>query len=585
MRTRSPALAGLRFYGTEYAVMRGSAFQWCLGLALTGLLLAGCQSPSRTASAAHTKPDIQKSVPIEQWDLTLNDTEEKRVEAFSRFAAGVSLEIQEQSDDALEEFFRAGLADPANERLVMDVARRLIQGHQLEKASILLGKSSEVSGASANLLTLLGLVYAEQNRYDEAIAANQKAIQKDPSVLAPYRGLVQVYLKQDNTAGALNALDAATRADKVPASYTLELAELYAYFIRQKPNDSELAKMRMKEALDTVYAGKPDTVNVLQKLADGYLFLKDITKTTEIYLDMLERFPNTPGIRERLTSLYIQSGDKANAIKLLETLVKENPTRSPEAYYLLARLLRDEKKYGEAADQLERMLIVKEDAEPAYYELAEIHNLNNQPELALAVLDKAKVKFGESFVNRFYRAVTFNRLKKYDKAVEQLTAAEVIARATSPERLNENFYFQLGSTYERNKDYPQAVKYFEKCLQMDPDFAEALNYLGYMWAERGENLDRAKAMIEKAVKQEPDNAAFLDSMAWVLYKQNKPQPALEWMQKAMKHVEEEDPTLYDHLGDIYSSLKDYSKAREAWQKSIKIEPNDEVKKKLESAPR
>ncbi|MGV3754750.1 MAG: tetratricopeptide repeat protein, partial [Verrucomicrobiota bacterium] len=166
-----------------------------------------------------------------------------------------------------------------------------------------------------------------------------------------------------------------------------------------------------------------------------------------------------------------------------------------------------------------------------------------------------------------------------------LTAGEAMARATAPERLTHLFYFQLGAAYERNKEHAEAVKYFEKCLEMEPDFAEALNYLGYMWAERGENLERAKILIEKALKQEPENAAFLDSMAWVLFKLNQPKPALDWMLKAMKHIEEEDATLYDHLGDIYASMKDYPKAREAWEKSLKIEVSDEVKKKLESAPK
>jgi tetratricopeptide (TPR) repeat protein len=120
---------------------------------------------------------------------------------------------------------------------------------------------------------------------------------------------------------------------------------------------------------------------------------------------------------------------------------------------------------------------------------------------------------------------------------------------------------------------------------MEPDFAEALNYLGYMWAERGENLERAKKLIEKAVEQEPDNAAFQDSMAWVLFKMNRAEAALPWMLKAMKNNEEEDATLFDHLGDIYASMKDYSKARDAWERSLKIESNAEVKRKLETAPK
>lgn len=565
--------------------MRFPAVIACLGLAVS-VLLTGCQSPADKADSAPRKaPQDQASLPIDKWDFTLDKDAELRIEAFARFAAGVSDELQDKGEEALEEFFRSALADSKNEKLVLDVARRLIQGRQLEKAVILLGKSAENPDASPNLLVLLGLVYADQDRVEEAETVNRRVMKKAPKSLAPYRSLVQLYLKKENPAAALNVLGEASKIEGAGFDFYLDLAELYALFLRQNPTKKELVKSDMRAALDTVYDTKPENAVVLQKLAEGYQFIDEVPRATDLYMELLKRYPNAPGVQERLTNIFLKGGDKNKAMELLRGMVRDNPTGRPEAYFILANLLREEKKYGEAAEQLERMLIVKDDAEMAYYELTELHNLNEQPEKALLVLAKAKTKFGESFMNRFYRSITYNRLKQYGKAIEELTAAEVLARATSPERLTHLFYFQMGAAYERDKKHEEAVKYFEKCLEMEPDFAEALNYLGYMWAERGENLERAKVLIEKAVKQEPDNAAFLDSMAWVLFKLNQPKPALEWMLKAMKINEEEDATLYDHLGDIYASLKDYSKAREAWEKSLKIEVSEEVKKKLDSVPK
>ncbi|HEY1173310.1 MAG TPA: tetratricopeptide repeat protein [Verrucomicrobiae bacterium] len=566
--------------------MRHSGLIGCLGVAAS-LLLAGCQSSAPKSSAGPAKPVLvtAEGIPVEKWDLTLDKAGEQRVEAFARFSAGISLELQEKGDEALEEFFRSALSDPKNEQLVLDVARRLMQARQLEKAAVLLAESGKNPDASANMLTLLGAVYALQDRVEDSVAANRRAMQKAPKSLGPYRNLVDLYLKKENHAAALNTLNEASKVEGATPDYYLGLAELYGFYLRSKPDQAELVKPNAKAALDKVYEAKPENAEVLQKLAEGYQFIKDTARATNLYLELLKRFPNAPGLKERLTNLFIQGGEKDKAIDLLQKMIRENPTRHPEAYFILANLLREEKKYTEAADQLERMLIVKDDAEPAYYELAEIHNLNEKPEQAMLVLDKAKRRFGESFVNRFYRAITYNRLKKYDLAVEQLTAAEIMARATAPERLTAQFYFQMGAAFERNKQHDQAVTYFEKSIELEPDFAEAMNYLGYMWAERGENLERAKVLIEKALNQEPENAAFLDSMAWVLFKLNQPKPALEWMLKAMKHVEEEDATLFDHLGDIYASMKDYGKAREAWEKSLKIEVNNDVKKKLDSVPK
>jgi len=111
---------------------------------------------------------------------------------------------------------------------------------------------------------------------------------------------------------------------------------------------------------------------------------------------------------------------------------------------------------------------------------------------------------------------------------------------------------------------------------------EALNYYGYMLADRGIKLDRARGMIEKAVRLEPKNAAYVDSLGWVLFKLGKTQDGLVQIQKAIQLSDTEpDATLYEHLGDIYAALNQPDKAREAWQKSISLEPNPTVQKKLE----
>src|SRR5258706_15303 len=220
--------------------------------------------------------------------------------------------------------------------------------------------------------------------------------------------------------------------------------------------------------------------------------------------------------------------------------------------------------------------------EPAYYDLAGAQINLNQPRSALETLRDAREKFQESFVGEYYTALAYSRMKDYTNALRHYTGAEVIARATATNRLTHQFYFQLGSAYERNQKFQEAETYFRKVLAQAPDSSEAFNYLGYMWAERGEILQEAREMIEKAVKLEPKNAAYLDSLGWVLFKLDKPQEALPHILKAIEQTEEPDATLYDHLGDIYAALRKSDKAREAWQKAISIEPSEQIEKKLKS---
>jgi tetratricopeptide (TPR) repeat protein len=104
-----------------------------------------------------------------------------------------------------------------------------------------------------------------------------------------------------------------------------------------------------------------------------------------------------------------------------------------------------------------------------------------------------------------------------------------------------------------------------------------------MWAEQGENLERAKELIEQALKAEPKSAAYLDSMAWVLFKLKQPKAALDYLLEAVKLSEEPDATLYDHLGDIYAELKEIEKAHDAWRKSLAVEDSPAVRQKLPAA--
>jgi tetratricopeptide (TPR) repeat protein len=220
------------------------------------------------------------------------------------------------------------------------------------------------------------------------------------------------------------------------------------------------------------------------------------------------------------------------------------------------------------------------DSQQIYFDIAAVQLALQKPREAIDALDKARRRYRQSFVGEFYTGLAYMRLKEYTNALDHFTAAEIVAKVTETNRLTQGFYFELGSAHERAGRIPESVGYFEKCLGLAPDFAPALNYLGYMWAERGTNLDRARLMIEQAVKIDPTNAAYLDSLGWVLFKQGHPKEALEPIQKAVQLNEEPDATLYDHLGDVLAALKQPEQAREAWRKSLSIEPSKDVEKKL-----
>jgi tetratricopeptide (TPR) repeat protein len=220
--------------------------------------------------------------------------------------------------------------------------------------------------------------------------------------------------------------------------------------------------------------------------------------------------------------------------------VREDPTNA-QAYFLLGTLAQEARQAKKAADYFRKTVLLRPDFEPAYYEWASAQLGADQAAGALATLAQARARFAPNFLLELLSGLACAQQKAYGQALQHYAAAEVIANATDPRRLNHVFYLQVGAAHERKGDYQMAEKYFEKCLSLKPDYAEAQNYLGYMWAERGTNLVRARELLEQAVKTEPNNAAYLDSLAWVLFKLNEPAAALDQILKAVEHLESRTP--------------------------------------------
>lgn len=117
--------------------------------------------------------------------------------------------------------------------------------------------------------------------------------------------------------------------------------------------------------------------------------------------------------------------------------------------------------------------------------------------------------------------------------------------------------FWLGNLYEERGQRSKALEVWEKGLKLEPDSAPLLNCLGYTYAQDGVKLDLAEEMIKKALEQEPENGAYLDSLGWVYYKKGDIEKAKEYILMAIELIK--DPDVYEHLGDIYIELKDRQK--------------------------
>ena len=543
--------------------------------ALAAFIWSGCASFSSRKAAKITIPET-RVVQVKEDAET-----QRRIEALSRFAAGVHYEITDDQKSATEQYYQAALADLKNEELVIDVSGRLIRDGKSPEAITLLNKAAmEQKKEAGRIYALLGLAYLQTGKTNEAVTANKEAIKRAPDNLAAYQNLAGMHLQAGRTNEAKEVLLRAAARTNASPEFLIGTADILARYQRQNLFTAEENKKQTLKLLDAAAAQNPENPIVMQRIGDLYMLHSEPTKAEPIYLALMKRFPGIPGLRERLANIYIRLDRNADAEKLLQEISRENPT-DPATYFFLGSIAYEAKDYDKAAENYETALKLNPEFEPLYYDLAGVHIARQQPAEALALLGRARAKFKLSFVLEFYSGIAEGMMENWKEALSRLTSAEVLARTSEPNRLNHLFYYQLGSVNERSGNIAEAEKQMRKALELSPDYADALNYLGYMWAERGENLDEARSMIEKAVKAEPENEAFLDSMAWVLFKLKRTEEALTWMEKAIAKTEEPDATLYDHLGDIYLELKKVDLARDAYTKALAVKPDDKIKAKLE----
>jgi tetratricopeptide (TPR) repeat protein len=242
--------------------------------------------------------------------------------------------------------------------------------------------------------------------------------------------------------------------------------------------------------------------------------------------------------------------------------------------------------------------------------LADILSAQNKPEQSLAVLSEIPPGSPYSWTARLRSAVNLDTLDRGDEAIAQLKAmaaedtqlvgaqvelgdmlrekkrfAEAVEaydeaiRRTAASGLPERWtlFYDRGVALERSGQWPRAEADLLHALEMKPDQPMVLNYLGYSWIDRGENLERGLKMIEKAVELRPEDGYIVDSLGWAHYRMGDYAGAVQYLEKATELVPE-DATINDHLGDAYWQTGRLVEARYQWRRALQFGPEqDEVK--------
>jgi tetratricopeptide (TPR) repeat protein len=173
----------------------------------------------------------------------------------------------------------------------------------------------------------------------------------------------------------------------------------------------------------------------------------------------------------------------------------------------------------------------------------------------------------------------YRKAKEYPKAIQAMEQVIVL------DPKNDQAYFQLGALYDENKNKEKSIANMKRAIELNSQNAPALNYLGYTWAEMGVQLDEAEALIQRALKIEPNDGFYIDSLGWVYYQKGDYPKAVEHLERAVE-ITVDDPTIMEHLGDAYEKAGRPDRAIARYREALKkTTESDQVKRIREKVQR
>jgi tetratricopeptide (TPR) repeat protein len=196
---------------------------------------------------------------------------------------------------------------------------------------------------------------------------------------------------------------------------------------------------------------------------------------------------------------------------------------------------------------------------------------------ALQAATEAESKFPYITGFTVLRAITLSQTGNHAAAMMAFERALVTAANSNPELLDNDFFLSYGGAAERAGHFVKAAELLKKSIALDPArSAQACNYLGYMWAERGEHLAEAEQFIRRALELDPGNGAYMDSLGWVFFRQGRNEEALAELLRASEAMEQPDPVVLEHIGDVYGKLGKTADAVLYWRKALHLDPKNQL---------
>jgi tetratricopeptide (TPR) repeat protein len=499
---------------------------------------------------------------------------------------GTHAENDKRYQEAEEAFEKAVICDPDSRYLYRKLPLLLLKMGKLQGASKWLRQSIEKFPEDTEDRILLARLAIQNNELEKAIQLYREvlALSPDDETILLRIGFLQ--LEQNKFVDAENSFNAALSLN--PQSL---YAHLYLARLATKMSQPDLAAKYYKKALAQNW-----TVDLAIEVSEYYTLQKEYENAETLYRSILERYPQERNSGLGLVNVLLLQDKTKDAFTVLQEM-RQNSNDPSEIDIITARLYLRNNNLEKAATVL-KPLVLEENVDEAIYMLAVIRYQQQDIINAQTLLEKIESQsdFFEDAIS--LRVRIFIEEKQFTEATALLQKTIKDHETPSPALYtllaslymeqglfqdgystldtalivhprNTKILFEYGLLLEKENKREAAIQWMQKILKLDPDHADALNYIGYTWADLDINLDQALIYIQKAVELKPQNGYIRDSLGWVHYRMGEFDKASKEINEALK-MEPEDPYIYEHLGDIYKKLGKKKEAKQAYQKAQEL---------------
>ena len=520
------------------------------------------------------------------------------------FTLGEAHSLENSPIKALENYKLALIYDKDSSHIHYRMALEFVKLGLISQAVAECERAIGIDPSHKDSSLLLGGLLSAMNIFDSALGVYQKALKHYPDDFEISLFIGMLYGEKGDFDKAIEHFRKMALNKKLNKNPDGQSKVWYylgqAYMEKPKPNFKNAESAYM-----TSLAIKPNTQTVLA-LGEIYEFQNENKKLEKLLSGYQKNQNKDPLIAEKLSQIYIKNNQLGKALEQLK-IIESQDDKFLNVSFKIALILIEQKKFNMAIKKLSSLLKKTSGSEKIHFYLGSLYeqvkdypsaieSFNHIPPSSRYYQDSVihasylyqltgkpgkaiqKAKEGLEQKNKspnlwIFYASLLKEQNQLDKVQKTLSSALKIF----PE--NKNIHFQLGSTYDLMGEKNKSIKHLEKVLYLDENHVQALNHLAYIYADMTLNLNTAETLAKKAIQLEPDNGFILDTLGWILFKQNRFKEAIEILEKA--HEKESNESLIaEHLGDAYFHHKKPTKAKLMYEKAMRLEKSQENKNKI-----